>query len=152
MPHPDLILDPTSHPDPTSNGSSVIPLSAVPLFLRRSITSQRGAKKAPTISRKPVGVGATCQRLIPTGEQSGLQTHIAVTESGSLGTPMKSWLRFGNWNRRLAACRRAICDGLELQLKGVKRHMKQHEVTVPQIGLIAGTRANARRWHRAVAF
>jgi hypothetical protein len=25
--------------------------------------------------------------------------------------------------------------------KGVKRHMKQHEVTVPQIGLIAGTRA-----------
>jgi hypothetical protein len=25
--------------------------------------------------------------------------------------------------------------------KGVKRYMKQHEVTVPQIGLIAGTRA-----------
>src|SRR5260370_36059968 len=44
----ELILNvPTSHPDPTSNGSrSVIPLSAVPLFLRRSITSQRGAKKS----------------------------------------------------------------------------------------------------------
>ena len=30
---------------------------------------------------------------------------------------------------------------LALQSKGVKKPMKQHEVTVPQIGLIAGTRA-----------
>jgi hypothetical protein len=30
---------------------------------------------------------------------------------------------------------------LVLRFKGVRRHMKQHEVTVPQIGLIAGTRA-----------
>jgi hypothetical protein len=34
-----------------------------------------------------------------------------------------------------------ICGGLALRLKEVKRQMKQHEVTVPQIGLIAGTRA-----------
>src|SRR6266700_7239416 len=37
----------------------------------------------PTISAKPVGVGTVSQRLIPTGERSGLQTHIAVTESVS---------------------------------------------------------------------
>ena len=30
---------------------------------------------------------------------------------------------------------------IRITIKGVKRHMKQHEVTVPQIGLIAGTRA-----------
>jgi len=47
-------------------------LSAVPLFLRRSITSQRGAKKAPTISRKPVGVWTVSQRLIPMGEPLSL--------------------------------------------------------------------------------
>jgi hypothetical protein len=35
----------------------------------------------------------------------------------------------------------AIHDELELRLKRVKGHMKQHEVAVPQIGLIAGTRA-----------
>jgi hypothetical protein len=33
-----------------------------------------------TVSAKPVGVGAVSQRLIPTGEQSGLLTHIATTE------------------------------------------------------------------------
>jgi hypothetical protein len=33
---------------------------------------------------------AASQRLIPAGEQSGLQTRIAVTVSGSLCTPMKS--------------------------------------------------------------
>ena len=35
-------------------------------------------------SAKPVGVGAVFQRLIPTGERSGLLTHIATTESVSL--------------------------------------------------------------------
>ena len=35
-------------------------------------------------------LGAGFQRLIPTGEQSGLQTHIATTESGSLCTQMKA--------------------------------------------------------------
>ena len=36
------------------------------------------------------GVLVASQRLIPTGEQSGLQTHIAETESVSLCTPIKS--------------------------------------------------------------
>ena len=44
----------------------------------------------PGISAKPVGVGAVSQRLIPTGERSGLQTHIATTESISLCMPMRS--------------------------------------------------------------
>src|SRR4029450_5400253 len=35
-------------------------------------------KSSPTISAKPVGVGAASQRLIPTGERSGLLTHIAT--------------------------------------------------------------------------
>jgi hypothetical protein len=43
-----------------------------------------------TISAKPVGVGVVSQRLIPTGEQSGLLTGIAATESVSLGVLMKS--------------------------------------------------------------
>jgi hypothetical protein len=34
----------------------------------------------------------------------------------------------------------------------VKLQMKQHEVTVPQIGLIAGNPGNARRGDRVVAF
>jgi hypothetical protein len=33
-----------------------------------------------TISARLVGVGAVCQRLIPTGERSGLQTRTATTE------------------------------------------------------------------------
>jgi hypothetical protein len=37
----------------------------------------------PTISAKPVGVGAASQRLIPTSKQSGLLMRIA-TENGSL--------------------------------------------------------------------
>jgi hypothetical protein len=43
-----------------------------------------------TISAKPVGVGAASQRLIPTGEPSGLLTRIATTDSGSLSVRMKS--------------------------------------------------------------
>jgi len=38
---------------------------------------------------KADGVGAVSQRLIPTGERSGLLTRIAATESGSLCGPMK---------------------------------------------------------------
>jgi len=37
-----------------------------------------------TISAKPDGVGAASQRLIPTGERSGLLTGIVTTENGSL--------------------------------------------------------------------
>jgi hypothetical protein len=37
-----------------------------------------------TISVKPVGVGAVYQPWIPSGEQSGLLTHIAAAESVSL--------------------------------------------------------------------
>src|SRR5215831_17070662 len=40
---------------------------------------------------------------------------------------------------RLAA--RAHLWWIRITIKGVKWRMKQHEVTVPQIGLIAGTRA-----------
>ena len=42
------------------------------------------------------------QRLIPTGEQSGLQTHIATTESVSLFVRMKSGPRLWNLNQRPA--------------------------------------------------
>jgi hypothetical protein len=38
-------------------------------------------KSSPTISAKPHEVGAVSQRLIPTGERSGLQTRTAATES-----------------------------------------------------------------------
>jgi hypothetical protein len=41
-------------------------------------------------SRIPVGVGAACQPSIPKGEQSGLRTRIAMTESVSLCARMKS--------------------------------------------------------------
>jgi len=39
---------------------------------------------------KPVEVVAASQRLIPTGERSGLRTHIVATESVSLCARMKS--------------------------------------------------------------
>jgi hypothetical protein len=39
---------------------------------------------------KPVGVGAVSQRLTPTVERSGSQTHIALTESVLLCTRGKS--------------------------------------------------------------
>jgi len=39
---------------------------------------------------KPAGVGAVCQRLIPTGEQSLLQTRTVTTESVSLCERMKA--------------------------------------------------------------
>jgi hypothetical protein len=38
-----------------------------------------GDRLSLTISAKPDGVGAASQRLIPTGERSGLLTHIAAT-------------------------------------------------------------------------
>jgi hypothetical protein len=38
-------------------------------------------KSSLTISARLDGVGAASQRLIPTGERSGLLTHIATTES-----------------------------------------------------------------------
>jgi hypothetical protein len=47
-------------------------------------------KSSQTDSAKPVEVGAASQPWIATGGQSGLQTHIATTESVSLRTPMKS--------------------------------------------------------------
>jgi hypothetical protein len=40
-------------------------------------------KSSLTISAKPVGVGAVFQPLMPAGEQSGLLTRIAATESAS---------------------------------------------------------------------
>ena len=48
------------------------------------------------------------QRLIPTGERSGLVTHIGTTESVSLCKPMKRWLRaqedHAKWFRVLHVC------------------------------------------------
>jgi hypothetical protein len=38
----------------------------------------RGDRLSLTISAKPDGVGAACQRLIPTGKRSGLLTHSAA--------------------------------------------------------------------------
>jgi hypothetical protein len=37
------------------------------------------------------------------GARSSLQTRIVAMESGSLCTPMKSWLRFWNWKGRFAS-------------------------------------------------
>jgi len=53
--------------------------------------SQRNTGKSSLIiSVKQVGVGAASQRLIPTGERSGLLTRIAAVESVSLRALMKS--------------------------------------------------------------
>jgi hypothetical protein len=49
-----------------------------------------GRESSLTISAKPVGVGAACQRLIPTGEQSSLLTRIATMENALLCVRMKS--------------------------------------------------------------
>jgi hypothetical protein len=46
--------------------------------------------------KKPDGVGAAFQPMIVKGEQSGLLTHIATTESVSLCARTRSLLRF--WN------------------------------------------------------
>ena len=54
--------------------------------------------KAPTISAKPVGVGAASQRSIPTGERSSSLMHIATTERDSLSPPTKNRKRFSNFN------------------------------------------------------
>jgi hypothetical protein len=47
-------------------------------------TFERNSQVGSGNSAKPDGVGAVSQRLIPTGERSGLLTHIAATESVSL--------------------------------------------------------------------
>jgi hypothetical protein len=44
----------------------------------------------PLLGCRHIEVGAASQRLIPTGEQSGLQAHIAAMESVSLCVRMKS--------------------------------------------------------------
>jgi hypothetical protein len=45
---------------------------------------------ADNLQESGLELGATSQRLIPTGKRSGLLTRIAATESVSLCTPMKS--------------------------------------------------------------
>jgi hypothetical protein len=42
------------------------------------------------LKRKPSARIAGQRQMIPTGEQSGLQTHTATTESVLLSAPMKS--------------------------------------------------------------
>jgi hypothetical protein len=49
-----------------------------------------------TISANPVGLGATSQALIQTGQQSSLLTYIAMMASVSLCGRMKRWLLFSN--------------------------------------------------------
>ena len=63
-----------------------------------------------TTSAKPGGVGAASQRLIPTDEQSGLQTHIATRESASLCVQMISSLPFWSWKGRF------VCTYLSEQI------------------------------------
>jgi hypothetical protein len=46
-------------------------------------------------------LGLCCSQLIPTGERSGLPTHIATTESVSLCARMNTWLRFWSLRQRL---------------------------------------------------
>jgi len=48
------------------------------------VVRQLGIAYTLTISAKPVGVGVMSQRLIATGEQSGLLTRIAIPGSVSL--------------------------------------------------------------------
>jgi hypothetical protein len=51
-----------------------------------NVHNRRGSigKSSLTISAKPGGVGAACQRLIQKDERSGLLTHIKTKVSGSL--------------------------------------------------------------------
>jgi hypothetical protein len=67
------------------NTSQGFPYSAHNLLETRQFRPQLGHSAA-----KPAGVGAASQRWIATGEQSGLQTHIAAPESISLCTRMRS--------------------------------------------------------------
>jgi hypothetical protein len=55
-----------------------------PRFFNRNASDKRPHRKVHSV---PWGWS---QRLIPTGERSGLQTHIATTESVSLCTRMES--------------------------------------------------------------
>ena len=77
-----------------------------PLVLARRSHARREMKYWEIIAdnlSKAGGVGAASQRLIPTGERSGLQTYIATTGSVSLCVRMKSLRRFWNWKRGFVA-------------------------------------------------
>jgi hypothetical protein len=50
--------------------------------LKSQVIARGIGKSSPTISATPVGAGVACQPLIHNGEQSGLRTHVAATESG----------------------------------------------------------------------
>jgi hypothetical protein len=88
--------------------SSSIPTRSIPRALALGNSS-------PTISAKPVGVGAASQRLILAGEQSGLLTHIAATESRFVCELMKSSRRFWNSNRRFARLRRLMAWHVKME-------------------------------------
>jgi len=68
-------------------------------------SGDRGSRiqSAYNLTQAPYGVWAASQPWIPTGEQSGLQTHTVTTGSGSLCEPLKSSLRFWNWNGRFVS-------------------------------------------------
>jgi hypothetical protein len=55
-----------------------------------NVLNKSTGRSSLTISAKLDGVGAACQPSIIRGEQSGLPTRIAATESASLCEPMKS--------------------------------------------------------------
>ena len=51
---------------------------------------------------KPGRVGSASQHWIPTGEQSGLLTHIGMNGKRFIVHAEKSWPRLFNWNRQSA--------------------------------------------------
>jgi hypothetical protein len=57
---------------------------------RESALHEGTGKSSPTISAKPVGVGAAYQPWILAHEQSGLLTHMAATKNHPLCEQMRS--------------------------------------------------------------
>ena len=55
------------------------------------------------LKKRLAAAWVSSQSLIPRGEQSGLLTPIAATETGSLYRPMKSCLRFWSWKGRFVS-------------------------------------------------
>ena len=60
--------------------------------------SDAAARRSITELSKPVGVEAAFQRLIPTGERSGLLTRTATTGGALLCMPTRSSARLLNLN------------------------------------------------------
>jgi hypothetical protein len=71
-----------------------------------------------------VGAGAAFQPLMPTGEQSGLQTHIAAMESATLCLPMKRLTAFLELESAIrAVTQNQIVAGRRLAWSDWSRHV-----------------------------